>query len=104
MAYKPTYWNGRGAYQVEYERLNAELVPDEGKAQTLKGELLRTFSNMYYDWHNNAGCNVLEYEFLHAAKNAEFQFAEKIYDSRDLDKLADRVILFVMGVGQEGTQ
>lgn len=52
-----TYWNNKGKYQKEADILHKELVPIEGDASTLKGQLLRFASNVYYDHYNNGDCN-----------------------------------------------
>lgn len=46
------YWNKRGAYQLESEKLQ-ELVPGYGAAETLAGEMFRAASRIYYDAFNN---------------------------------------------------
>lgn len=48
-----TYWNNEGKYQADYDRLWAKLVPDSGRAETMRGELLRAISRIYYDRFNN---------------------------------------------------
>lgn len=55
---RQTYWSDNGKFQAEYDRLRAKLVPDEGKAETLRGELLRCLGNIYYDCYNNGGWNL----------------------------------------------
>lgn len=50
---QPTYWGNTGQYQKDYDRLWKRLVPAEGKADTLHGELLRSISRIYYDLYNN---------------------------------------------------
>lgn len=56
--YENTYWNGKGKHQELYDRLRVELVPDEGEAKTVRGEILRLTGNIYYDIMNNGGCNL----------------------------------------------
>lgn len=55
--YISTYWNGISSLQERYESLWEELVPKEGKAKTERGEILRIATRLYYDVHNNGGCN-----------------------------------------------
>jgi hypothetical protein len=55
--YQPKYWNCLGKYQKELERLQAELIPESGKAKTMHGELLRCVSKIYYDVFNNGWGN-----------------------------------------------
>jgi hypothetical protein len=52
------YWSKKGQHQELYDSLQAALVPDEGFAATDAGEILRCFSNVYYDVFNNGGCNL----------------------------------------------
>jgi hypothetical protein len=52
-----TYWNHAGKYEKEYHRLWDKLVPDTGNAKTVRGEVLRCVSKLYYDRYNNGSCN-----------------------------------------------
>jgi len=54
---KNTYWNNNGRYTALYEELSTKLVPEEGRAPTVHGELLSAMGRVYYDWFNNGGCN-----------------------------------------------
>ena len=47
------YWGGTGKYQHLYETYFELLVPQAGESTTEHGELLRNFTNVYYDFHNN---------------------------------------------------
>jgi len=55
-----TYWNEKGKYQQEYDRL-VSLIPAEGTVanpgQNPALEKLRKASNCYYDLFNNGLCN-----------------------------------------------
>lgn len=53
-----TYWQNNGKHQAAYDELFAKLVPDQGKAETAHGEVLRLASNLYYELYNNGGCNI----------------------------------------------
>ena len=57
-----TYWNNKGMYQKQYDKLYKSLVPKPGKAETLKGEVLRIISQLYYDYYNNGACNLANYK------------------------------------------
>jgi hypothetical protein len=48
-----TYWSGTGALQKEYDALYAELVPSQGKADTIEGEVLRASSKIVYRHYND---------------------------------------------------
>ena len=50
---KNSYWNNNGKYNMEYENLWRRLVPAEGKASTVAGEVLRAVSRLYYRWYND---------------------------------------------------
>ena len=57
-----TYWNNEGKYQKKYETLYNKHVPNKGMAKTIKGELLRCISRLYYEVYNNGLCNDKIYE------------------------------------------
>ncbi len=48
-----TYWSGTGALQKEYDALYNELVPSQGKADTIEGEVLRASSKIVYRHYND---------------------------------------------------
>ena len=50
-----TYFQGTGQLQKEYDALYAELVPSQGKADTVEGEVLRAASKIVYRHHRNDG-------------------------------------------------
>ncbi len=47
-----TYWNQKGKYQAEYDRL-ALLMPTMGNCDTVAGELIRAASKLGHDFYNN---------------------------------------------------
>lgn len=51
------YWNQKGQYQNEYEKLWESLVPISGHSDTLGGEVLRAATRIYHDGFNNGFCN-----------------------------------------------
>lgn len=53
-----SYWNSTGSYQKEFDRLTESLVPDEGKADTKEGEIVRICNRLYYELCNNGNCNA----------------------------------------------
>lgn len=59
--YTPKYWNNKGKYQKTYEALYKAGVPDEGKAKTEWGEIVRVISRLYYDIYNNGAGNFSNY-------------------------------------------
>ena len=48
-----TYWSGTGPLQKEYDALYAELVPSQGAADTIEGEVLRAASKIVYRHYND---------------------------------------------------
>lgn len=55
-----SYWNGTGSYQEKYNTFRTSLIPSEGKAKSLEGEVLRAASNLYYDLYNNGNANACD--------------------------------------------
>lgn len=55
--YVSTYWNSKGRCQDLYDYYRENIVPNEGKADTEQGEIIRIIGNIYYDIHNNGGWN-----------------------------------------------
>lgn len=54
----PNFWNRTHELSTKANDLFEKLVPAEGKADTIVGELLRASSRISYDWYNNGwGCN-----------------------------------------------
>ena len=53
-----SYWNHKGAYQTESDRLRKEMVPITGSAATLNGELIRGINRLLYEYCNNGNCNA----------------------------------------------
>jgi hypothetical protein len=47
------YWSGKGPLQKEYDALYNELVPSQGKADTIEGEVLRAASKIVYRHYND---------------------------------------------------
>jgi len=57
-----SYWNNTGAYQEENDRLWSELVPAQGSANSVHGELIRAVNRLFYEFCNNGNCNAIEFE------------------------------------------
>lgn len=49
----PSLWSGKNPRQDLYHTLFKELVPSDGPAETIEGEVLRAFSALSYDAYNN---------------------------------------------------
>ena len=58
-----TYWNNQGAYKEEMSRLTDEMMPSEGSAETLNGELIRAANRLYYDYCNNGNGNAVNVRY-----------------------------------------
>lgn len=61
--YDGSYWSEKGKYQEEYELLET-LIPSEGHAKNIDVDLVVMGSNIYYEVHNNGGCNFNNPRFL----------------------------------------
>lgn len=53
-----SYWNENGAYEKETNELWSRLVPAQGKAATVNGELIRIAHRLYHEYFNNGNCNA----------------------------------------------
>ena len=81
------YWGGAGKYQDQYSKLYDKLVPNEGKADTVEGELLRAVGRIIYR-HGNDGDH-----FSHGS----YEWIEKHVGKFDhLDDMADKVIQYIL--------
>lgn len=87
------YWQDNGAYQQEYEKLWNELVPAEGEAETVNGEILRASSKLYHEFFNNGNmnaceCNVIpNYDDQDEDYEEEYDYTVSPYYQRLLDFL-----------------
>ena len=79
---KNTYWNNNGKYNHEYEILWRRLVPAEGKANTVAGEVLRAVSRLYYRWYND-GDRVTPSVDSWAVTESVFSAFNFLYQFRD---------------------
>jgi hypothetical protein len=53
-----SYWDENGKYQAEYNELYQLLVPDQGAAKNLFGEVIRAASRLSWDYYNNGNMNA----------------------------------------------
>lgn len=79
-----SYWNNSGKFQKEYDEMYQELVPLRGPAPTVKGELIRAVSRLYYEAFNNGNMNA-----------QEWGQDEDGYRDEDEDEYEDEVIIGV---------
>jgi len=61
--YDGSYWSNKGKYQEEYELLET-LIPSKGHAEDNNVDLVAMGANIYYEVHNNGGCNLNVPRFL----------------------------------------
>lgn len=99
-----TYWTSDGRYQREYIFAFNQLVPNEGKADTYHGEVLRTLSRIYYDRFNNGGWNtsrkqlrfLMEWASEHMRSEVLAAIITRIHEEtvtdEEFEQLADAVI------------
>jgi hypothetical protein len=76
-----SYWNESGAYQKEFDKLERELVPASGEAETVHGKMLRAINRLYYDFCNNGNGNVFQESWGEWSINP---FYEEMIDELDL--------------------
>lgn len=55
-----SYWGNKGAYQKQYDELEKKLIPSQGEADTVHGEMLRAIGNLFYDYCNNGNGNAVD--------------------------------------------
>jgi hypothetical protein len=76
-----SYWKEDGAYQKEFDKLEKELVPASGEAETDHGKMLRAICRLYYDFCNNGNGNVFQESWGEQSINP---FYEEMLDELDL--------------------
>ena len=54
-----SYWNNKGKYQKEGDELYEKLVPSEGAAETVHGELIRGINRLFHEYCNNGNGNAI---------------------------------------------
>jgi len=96
MSNKIMYWNGNGAHQALYEKLN-ELIPAEGEvAEPRKNralEKLRKAANCYYDLFNNGlGNRAAEFRQVFGFGGTSIAKTREFYSDR-LERCMDEIIL-----------
>ena len=48
-----TYWNDNGRYEELGGRMWNELIPEDGRCESLQGEVFRAANRLYYRWYND---------------------------------------------------
>lgn len=89
-----SYWNSDGIYNEEYSKLYDELVPDQGEAETLNGELIRSISRLGHEYNNNGNGNAKDIEttiheedccYCHGQGEVESSDENDDYEMEDCD-------------------
>lgn len=78
-----SYWNSNGELQEDYDRLYKELVPAQGAAQTIEGELIRSISRLYWDYCNNGNGNAVETEWEMEDEECSSCYGSGYYDDEE---------------------
>jgi len=79
------YWDHTSRFHEEYQDLWNELVPAQGEAPTLQGELLRNMSRIAYDYYNNGFGNDKKDEALFLEGHSNL-FKPYMTDPKNWDK------------------
>ena len=79
------YWNESPPYFPEYNSFWNELVPDNGSADTLQGEILRMMSRIMYDYYNNGLGNNKKEETIFLNNHKEL-FKEYMNDPSEWER------------------
>src|SRR5690606_11340295 len=105
-----TYWANDGKYQKEYTELHKKLIPPYGQCETTRGELLRSISNLYYDFYNNGGGNTeygsykKELDILRNCDKIDQSLVESVainvISEENLEKLTDSIIEIVIDLNR----
>lgn len=67
--FSTSYWNENAVYNKEISYLWDKLVPSQGAAETMHGELIRCHSRLEYDYYNNGNCNVRDVKVIDEYKD-----------------------------------
>jgi hypothetical protein len=67
-------------------------VPDVGEADTVAGEFLRVFSNVYYDVYNNGGCNLVNGGRSTDREDLLRYLAKYGYDEQQIERLSKMLV------------
>lgn len=81
-----SYWNNNGAYQKESDELYEKLVPAQGAAETLHGELIRGINRLFHEYCNNGNCNAI---IVTTPQDHPYDFDEEDEDNIDWEEVED---------------
>jgi hypothetical protein len=101
------YWDNNGQYEDKAAELQ-ELVPSSGETDTLRGELWRAATKIYYDYYNNGWGNDWRapFAFIDKYGNMSPDVSEYLFDHASgivvgrgedmkLEKFIDEIIEFI---------
>jgi len=104
-SYEPTYLNGEGKYQKEYDMINDNLVPSQGFTDNIYVNAVIALSKIYYDYFNNGYANLqnADRSLWHRIEQIgitdwrpltswEDEPEPRVEDMKYLDDMADKVI------------
>jgi hypothetical protein len=97
---KNSYWNRKGKFQVEYQRLWDKLVPAEGEADTIHGKVLCCAVRIYNDIFNNGGDNIRFKGWVNAFRDvllANKCRLSPVAKKLKVEKFGDKLKAFVKG-------
>lgn len=86
-----SYWNETGAYEKETNELWSQLVPAQGKAPTVNGELIRIAHRLYHEYFNNGNGNarwetlVNDYSWRDEDEEDEYSYSVDEYWQKMID-------------------
>lgn len=94
-----SYWNNNGAYQKEGDELYEKLVPAEGAAETLHGELIRGINRLFYEYCNNGNGNAAQaltpqdhpYDFDDEEDDIDWDEIEEVHIDEYYGKFVDLI-------------
>jgi hypothetical protein len=72
-----SYWDKTGKNQKEYDALWDKLVPAEGEADTIEGELIRCIGRLFYEYCNNGNCNAATLQEVESYWNSGYDDEEE---------------------------
>jgi hypothetical protein len=96
-----TYWNSKGQYQSEFDRL-IKLMPMSGNSNVVAGEMIRAANRLVYDYYNNGMYNntsgALEYLYHKGVINQDTYYellpecVREGYTESNLDETLDGLV------------
>lgn len=119
---KDIYWNSNGKHQLEYQELYSTLVPAEGNAGTVEGEMIRAATRLYYDYYNNGmlnntsgacqflmECNTNQFlnigdELLEVYQESNTGCYTDVSLSTQLETILDTVVEYIVSLNGEYTE